>query len=184
MEDSKIIELFFKRSHSAIKQLSRKYGRLCNQIAYTILKNWEDAEECENDTYLHTWNSIPPLRPKSLKAYVCKITRNIAINKFKYNTRDRRNGFYEVLMSELHDCIPSKCDVEAACDTTISNEISKFLFTLDEETRALFVKRYFELESVEHLAVIFGINASSASTTLLRVRADLKKYLEARGIYI
>lgn len=148
------------------------------------MNNRQDAEECENDTYLHTWNSIPPLRPKSLKAYVCKIARNIAINKFKYNTRDRRNGFSEVLMSELHDRIPSKCDVESACDTTISNEISKFLFTLDEETRALFIKRYFELESVERLSVIFGINASSASTTLLRVRADLKKYLEARGIYI
>lgn len=80
MEDGRIIELFFSRSEQAIAELSNKYGAICRRIAFNIVNNWEDAEECVNDAYLGTWNSIPPQKPNPLSTYVCKITRNIAVN--------------------------------------------------------------------------------------------------------
>lgn len=96
MEDSKIIELFFERSEQAIAELSYKYGGVCRKIAFNILNNLQDVEECVNDTYLGAWNSIPPQNPNPLVTYICKITRNIALKKYRYNTAKRRNGFYDI----------------------------------------------------------------------------------------
>lgn len=107
MEDSKIIELFFERSEQAIAELSYKYGGVCRKIAFNILNNLQDVEECVNDTYLEAWNSIPPQNPNPLVTYICKITRNIALKKYRYNTAKRRNGFYDISLSELEECIPS-----------------------------------------------------------------------------
>lgn len=184
MEDSQIIELFLERSHNAIEQLSHKYGKLCHHIAYTILNNYQDAEECENDAYLNTWFSIPPEKPKNLKAYVCKITRNLALNKLKYNTCGKRDSRFDILFSELKECVPSAEDVEAASDDTVTDAIYRFLLTLDSVTRALFVRRYFEMESVDKIAKTYGLNPSSVSSKLLRTRSKLKNFLEGEGIYI
>lgn len=184
MEDSQIIELFLERSHTAIEQLSDKYGKLCHHIAYTILHNYQDAEECENDAYLNAWLSIPPAKPENLKAYVCKITRNIALNKLRYNTCSKRDSRFNILFSELAECIPSRENVEASSDDTVTDAISRFLLTLDSVTRTLFIKRYFELESVKNIADAYGLNASSVSSKLVRTRSKLKKFLEKEGIYI
>jgi acetylornithine/succinyldiaminopimelate/putrescine aminotransferase len=101
LEDEKLIDLFFARSEQAIKELSEKYGKLCHSIAFNILGDSMDADECENDTYLQVWNSIPPNKPKYLISYVCKIARNISLNKFKYNGRKKRSAEMDELLSAV-----------------------------------------------------------------------------------
>ena len=99
MEDEKIIELFFARSETAIRELDSKYGKVCYSISYNILNNNLDAEECVNDAYLGTWNAIPPQRPNPLLAFVCKIVRNISIMRHRTNTAMKRNSSYDIAMS-------------------------------------------------------------------------------------
>lgn len=182
MEDVTIIELFFSRSEQAIGELSAKYGKLLNRIARNILNCAQDAEECENDTYLKAWNSIPPTRPAVLSAYVSRITRNLAINRLQYYSRKKRSRQMEVLFCELEDCIPGTADVEAAADDTVSNAINMFLEKLEPQTRILFIHRYFFMESVAALAVRFSLKESTVSTKLNRTRSRLKKHLEEEGI--
>ena len=116
VNDDEIVDLFLNRSEQAIAELSLKYGRTVHKIAINILGNSRDAEECENDTYLACWNTIPPQRPTPLAAYVCRITRNIAIAKFHSNTALKRNGNYDAVLDELAECIPGKDTPEEEFD--------------------------------------------------------------------
>ena len=110
MDDNEIIALFFSRSEQAIDALSGKYGKLCQIIAGNILGNQLDAEECVNDTYLKAWKSIPPARPTVLSAFLTKITRNLALDRYRASKRQKRNGEFTVMLSELGDCIPAPED--------------------------------------------------------------------------
>ena len=184
MEDSRIIQLFFDRAESAIRALSVKYGKLCYRIAYNILNNHRDAEECENDTYLRVWDTIPPTWPENLRAYVSRITRNLSLDRLRYQTRKKRSVDTDWMLSELSECIPAPVRVEADADDTVIQAVADYLNSWDELTRVLFVRRYFYMESVEMLARQFGINASSVSTKLTRTRARLKTYLEGEGIVL
>lgn len=80
--DSKLITLYQSRSEIAISETKNKYGRLIYSVAYELLRNTSDAEECENDTYLGLWKAIPPAKPKNFKAFCLKITRNLAIKNW------------------------------------------------------------------------------------------------------
>lgn len=110
MEDNEIIDLFFGRSEQALAAVRDKYGRLCSKIAYNILHNFEDAEECVNDVYLKLWNKIPPEHPTSLAAYICRVVRNISLNKFTYNNAQKRG--YAVCLDELEECVSGADDPE------------------------------------------------------------------------
>lgn len=112
MDDSKIIELFYERSEQAIIELSKKYGTVCTKIAFNILNNTQDTEECVNDAYLGTWNTIPPQNPNPLLSYVCRIVQNLAIKKYHTNTAAKRNSIYDVALDELENCFPSSASVE------------------------------------------------------------------------
>lgn len=101
LDDRKIIELFFERSEQAIIELSNKYGSVCSKVAFNILNNKQDTEECVNDAYLGTWNTIPPQNPNPLLSYVCRIVRNLAIKKYHTNTATKRNSIYDVALDEL-----------------------------------------------------------------------------------
>lgn len=103
MDDSKIIELFYERSEQAIIELSKKYGTVCTKIAFNILNNTQDTEECVNDAYLGTWNTIPPQNPNPLLSYVCRIVQNLAIKKYHTNTAAKRNSIYDVALDELEN---------------------------------------------------------------------------------
>ena len=105
MEDEKIIKLFFERSEQAIKELDNKYRRILHSVSFNILNNRLDAEECINDAYLETWNSIPPAKPNPLLAFVCKIVRNVSLKRYEHNTAAKRNSIYDVAMEELEDCL-------------------------------------------------------------------------------
>lgn len=182
MDDSQIIELFLERSEKAILELSSKYGGVCMKISQNVLNNYQDAEECVNDTYLGVWDTIPPKKPQSLLAYVCRLARNISINRYKYNSSQKRRGIYDVCSDELSECIPSN---ERAEDKLEVDELSKcideFLDTLDTTNRMLFVRRYWYLDSFKTLAGLSCLHVSTVRTRLSRLRDMLKIFLESRG---
>lgn len=182
MEDSRIIELFFARSQEAVAALAEKYGGLCRTIIRGILADTRDAEECENDTWLRLWNAIPPERPVHLGAYTGRVARNLAINRLRRDGTKKRGGELETICAELHECIPAAHNVEAAADDTVLQCIRRFLERQNPRDRALFLRRYFYMESVQSLAAPFGMTASAVSTRLGRMRAKLKTELEKEGI--
>lgn len=185
MDDGKIIELFLLRSEQAVIELSYKYGKTCRRIAFNILNNFEDAEECVNDTYLGTWNSIPPQKPNPLSTYVCKITRNLALKRYRYNTAKRRNSFYDVSLSELEECMPSVIQNTVSCnEENLTEIIESFLDSLDKKSRIMFVKRYWYAEPISAIAEEFNITENNVAVRLLRIRSKLKMYLEKEGIVV
>lgn len=182
MEDNEIIDLFYARSEQAILALSEKYGPICRKVAVNILKNPLDAEECINDAYLGVWNTIPPQRPGRLSAYVCRIVRNLSITKYHANTAVKRNSFYDAALDELEDCLASPQTVESEWSVReLSRLIDDFLDTLDQESRVMFVRRYWYADSIGDLALSMKRSRNSVSTRLSRIRGKLKKYLRKEG---
>ena len=183
MDDKDIITLFQLRSEKAIDELSKKYGRLCMYIADNILHNKDDSEECVNDVWLKTWNSIPPAEPTYLRAYISKAIRNFAIDRFRYNSCGKRSAELDLLLSELNDCIPAPESDSCSSDEAMC-VINRFLETNDAEIKVLFIRRYFAGESVKSLAQRFEMNESNVTTKLWRARKKLKFMLESEGINI
>lgn len=183
MEDNEILELFFARSEQAIAELAQKYGGTCRKIAENILKDASDAEECVNDAYLGVWNTVPPKRPECLPGYLFRIVRNLAVKRYRSNTAQKRNGYYDASLDELADCLPSSSSVEAEIEANeLAAVIDGFLASLDKETRVLFVRRYCFSDPIEELAEKFGTSAHNISVRLSRLRKKLKKHLEKEGI--
>ena len=185
MNDSKIIELFFQRSEQAITELSNQYGPLCTKIAFHILNNQQDAEECVNDAYLGVWNTIPPQNPDPLSSYVCRIVRNLSLKKYHANTATKRNSIYDVALDELENCFASADSVEDEFDANeTARLIDLFLETLDRENRVMFVRRYWYADSVADLAKRFQTNRHNIYVRLSRTRAKLKQYLTEKGVFL
>lgn len=182
MDDSKIIGLFFERSETAIAQLTEKYGKLCKKIAMNILNNPEDAEETVNDALLGIWGSIPPNRPDSLIAYVCKVVRNHALKRYDYNTAAKRNSHFDTALEELEDCIASPSGVEAEVEArALEEDIDRFLGTLNREDRIIFMRRYYFSDPYSDIAILTGLTEKNVSVRLTRIRNRLKAYLKERG---
>ncbi len=185
MEDNEIIALYFSRNEAAIHETGQKYGGLCYRIAHNILGIHEDSEECVNDTYLSVWETIPPTRPDSFRAFICRITRNLSISRYRRMRSQKRYSGMESLLSELQDCVPSAYDVsEQAEAAQLSEYISGWLDRLSREDSALFVRRYWFGDSVKELAEKCGVSAEKTSQRLFRLRKALKKYLEERGVAV
>lgn len=184
MDDNKIIELYWDRSEQAISETSKKYGRYCHYIAYSILHNDEDSEECVNDTYLRAWDSIPPLRPNKLQTFLGKITRNLSLNKWEKLSAEKRGaGQTSLILDEISECIPSEGDALQNIENMVIREaINRFLDELSAETRKMFVRRYFYMSSVKEIANEYGISESKVTVTLFRTRKKLKTALEKEGI--
>ncbi|MBR3766858.1 MAG: RNA polymerase sigma factor [Clostridia bacterium] len=185
MDDVKIINLFFARDEKAINETQNKYGEFIHFIAFNIMEKNEDAEECVNDTYLKLWNSIPPERPLSFKAYIGRITRNSALSRYRYNKAEKRDCGIYVLLSELEECLPDNTSVENEYDGKLLSEIiSVWLKTLSPDNRAVFIKRYWYGESVKDLAEKMGVAPSKLSSLLFSLRKQLKKELERKGVTV
>jgi len=186
MDDNRIIELLFERAETALNEVSHKYSRLYKGIIREVLSDECDIDECANDVLLAVWNTIPPNRPNSLTAYICKIARRIGINRLKYNTRQKRNTGYIVMLSELDDCLPAEEPIDDSDERSeiIQAVLSDFLRDLDPETEILFVRRYMYLESVAELARRFELDENRVSVKLYRARKKLKKVLEKEGIKV
>lgn len=184
MDDSKIIELYWDRSEQAISETSKKYGRYCHHIAYSILRKDEDSEECVNDTYLRAWDSIPPQRPNKLQTFLGKITRNLSLNKREKMSAEKRGaGQTSFILDELSECIPDEEDtVRTVENMFIRDVLDRFLDELPTETRKIFVRRYFYMSPVKEIANEYGLSESKVTVTLFRTRKKLKTALEKESI--
>ena len=184
MDDQKIIELFFERSELAIQSLAAKYEKLLHKISFQILHNDEDVAECLNDTYLGVWNAIPPTRPNPLSAFVCKITRNLSLSKYRSNTAAKRDASMEVSLEELMPSIPTPSAEEEWNAVELGRQINQFLHTLDKENRVIFVRRYWFADSVKDIARDLRISENLVSVRLKRLRQQLKISLEKEGYLV
>ncbi len=185
MDDDQIIDLYLSRSEQAISETSTKYGHYCRTIALRILSDYSEAEECENDTYNAAWNAIPPTRPNYLSAFLGRITRNIALDRFDYKRAKKRNGEFDVLLSELEECIPSANDVEGTYERgQIGKIISAFLRSIDREARFVFLRRYWYCDSIDTISRGLKLSQSKVKSMLFRTRNKLRIYLEQEGIII
>ena len=178
MEDREIIELFYERSEQAIVELSAKYGALCLRTASHMLNNRLDAEECVNDAYLAVWNTVPPQRPDPLLSYLMRIVRNLALKRYHANTAEKRNSSYDVALSEIEESFPARDSVEEEVEARdLARRISLFLGTLRQKDRMLFVRRYWQGDSLEELAELFSTTKRNVSVRLVRIRKKLRRCL-------
>lgn len=184
MEDAAIIELYWKRSESALTATAEKYGKYCYSIAYGVLSNAQDAEESVNDTYLEAWNSIPPNRPSSLSAFLGKIARRRAIDKWRAQSAEKRGGCEAALvLEELEGPIFSGGSTESELEAEeLAKAIKSFVSVLPAVQRHVFVCRYWYIDSVQDIARRFGFSQGKVKTLLYRLRKKLLTYLEKEGI--
>lgn len=185
MEDERIIDLYFERSEQAITELSDKYGRVMTKVAMNALGSMPDAEECVNDAYLGLWNAIPPARPNPLIAFACRIVRNISINRWHSKGFEHRRNNYEECLDELENLLGSGTSVEDEVDERLlGSYIDEFLSTRNEIDRMIFVRRFFYMDSCKDIAGMSGLSSGAVRTRLSRIKADLKPFLNDKGVTI
>ncbi len=186
MEDKSIIGLFFERSETAIEETASKYGAYCQTIAFNILADRQDAEECVSDSYLKLWNAIPPQKPACLKSFLGKITRNLALDRWdRQKAQKRGGGELPLALDELSECLAGGSGPEASLDrAALSRAINEFLGELTPGARQIFVRRYWYLEAVRDIAEKTGGSEGSVKTSLSRSRSALKDKLEKEGFSI
>ena len=177
MNDQDIIALYFDRNEQAIAETDKSYGKACMQVSMNILQNRPDAEECVNDTYLKTWNAIPPTRPDSLCAFVCRIARNLSLNRLRDLRRERRDRDMTLPLDELENCIPAS--MEDAGE--LADMLNGFLAELEESDRAIFMGRYWFSYPVEELAAAVKLAPKTVYKRLNKTRERLRAYLAERG---
>ena len=182
MEDREIVALYFARNERAISETQRKYGRTLYALSLSLLGDSGDAEECENDTYLTTWNKIPPERPMFLGAFLCKITRFLSMNLLRKKGAEKRPKNINEALEELEECIPAGSSVEQMAENKeLQKAINDFLRSLSSDDRYIFVRRYFYSESIQTIAFGLSFSEGRVKTRLFRMREQLKKTLEKGG---
>ncbi len=182
MEDEKIVEMYLLRNQEAVGASKEKYGRMLFGLSQTFLQSREDSEECENDTYLTAWNRIPPDKPLFLGAYLSKIIRYLSLNLLRKRNAGKRPET-SLVLEELEECIPSSETVEGVVERGLLREvIERFLVTLTVESRTVFIRRYFYVESVRKIAFELGFTEGKVKTLLFRARGQLKALLEKEGL--
>lgn len=180
MDDASIMELFRKRDENAIAEMKRKYEKLCFYVAGNILSQREDIEECVNSACYEIWKNIPPDSPDDLKAYLCRIVRNIAIKRLQYNSAAKRNPEFTVSIDEIAECVPSKVG-EGFSEECLADAVSRFLRTQNEKHRKVFVRRYWYGDPLSKIAEYYGMNEKTVATYLFRTRKKLKIFLQKEG---
>ena len=183
MEDEDIITLYWERNEQAIAETQRKYGSYCRSIAQNILKNRSDAEECLNDTWLRTWNSLPPQRPRVLPVYLGTITRNLSLSRCRAsNTLKRGRGTLELVYEELQESVPgSSSPEEQVMLRELGSRIDQFLRKLPAKSCCIFLRRYWYMDTTLQIAARYGMTESGVKVNLHRTRKQLQAYLEQEG---
>ena len=186
MDDSQIVELYLSRDESAIAQTSHKYGTKLRRIAQNVLSDIDASEECENDTYLQTWNLIPPNEPRTyFFAFVGRIIRHLAIDRLRHDSRQKRYALYCELTDEMQECLPGTSSVTQEIDAKeLTQLINEFLESCTEEQRNIFVRRYWYFDSVADICANYSLPQSKVKTTLFRMREKLKKRLSDGGFTV
>ena len=184
MDDLEIIELYFCRDEKALTETAHKYGNYCYTVAFSVLNSMEDSKETVNDTYFELWNNIPPERPTFLSAFIGKITRSLAIGRWRKNTAVKRGGGeFEVTLDELSECISDNTNVEKIVEgKLVVSTINEFLKKLPDTERNVFICRYWYADSVKSVAKQFGFSESKVKSMLMRTRTKLKQKLAEEGL--
>lgn len=184
MDDENIVELYLKRDESAITATSEKYGRRLMSLAKHITEDDFTADECVNDTYMETWNSIPPNEPRTyFYPFLARIVRHISLNRCEKEHAKKRSGQLVDLGEELEMCIPAPDSTESVVDDIVLKEaLDSFLASLDEEKRSIFLRRYWFFDEISAIAKRFGYSESKIKSLLMRLRGKLREQLEKDGI--
>jgi RNA polymerase sigma-70 factor (ECF subfamily) len=178
MEDNALIQMLFDRAEAVFEALARRFGRRLTQTARNILNSDEDAEECVNDTYLAIWNAIPPARPDPLAPYVYRTGRNIALNRLRSDSTQKRDSRYDLSLDELAGCIPGASLEHVMDGRILGQSINKFLATLPKTSRIIFLRRYYFGDSVKKIAGSLSLSENTVSVRLNRIREKLRNFLE------
>ncbi len=184
MDDKHIVQMYLDRNEEAIAATQKKYAGLCFGIAKHILGNEPDAEECLNDTYLATWNAIPPAEPRSLMAFVAKIARNLSLKRLEYNNAQKRAGMTPVEFSELAEVLADDSALQEESDEALGHIISDFLRSEKADARNVFVRKYWYFDSIEEIATRYGFTQSKVKSMLHQTRSRLKHYLNIKGVNV
>lgn len=183
MDDEKIIALYFQRQNAAIEESDLKYGGLLRRTSYNILSSREDSEECVNDSFLAAWDTIPPEKPRSLGAYLVSITRRISLSRLRMRYADKRGGGeYALAYDEIDACLSGGTSPQDYVEVKeLAGALNRFLSTLKDDDRNIFVRRYWLLEPVKQTAERLSFSESRVKSSLHRSRNKLKKYLTEEG---
>ena len=184
MDDQNIIALYWARSETAISETAQKYGGYCFSIAKNILTNHEDAEESVNDTYLTAWNAMPPRRPSILATFLGKITRRLAIDRWRKNTAEKRGkGETQVLLDELAECVAGSESPETELlRKELTASLNRFLRKLPEKDRTVFLLRYYYAGTKDDIARKTGLSSNQVKYILQKVRKQLADTLKKEGL--
>ena len=184
MEDKRIIELFWARNEDAIAETDATYGRKLRALANKILNNWEDAEESVSDTYMKTWEIIPPQRPAYFYAFIASICRHLSFHKVDWKQAAKRNAEVVALTDEMELCIPDTSRDRELEGKELGRIMNAFLESLPKDTRLIFLRRYWHVDTIAEIAARYGMTESKVKMQLSRTRAKLCSYLESEGIYV
>lgn len=182
--DSRIIELYFERAELAIAKTDEKYGKYCHTIAYNVLFSHEDAEECVNDMYIRVWNIVPPQRPSNLKAFLAKITRNLALDRYWTKNAQKRSCGIDIALDELSECLSDRGEGSVSDEIALKDAVNSFLAGLNRSVRIIFVQRYWYFCSIKEISANLGVSEGAVKTTLSRTRVKFKEHLRKEGIEI
>lgn len=181
MEERYIVKLLFDRAERALELLAKRYGKRLMTISMNIIGIAQDAEEAVSDTYLEVWNTVPPTRPDPLSGYVYRLGRNIALDRVKYLTAEKRDSRYDRSLEELENCIPTAALEQTVEARELGRLLNQFVGTLSENDRALFLRRYWFGDEVKAIAKDLGLRPNAASVRLLRLRGKLREVLIREG---
>lgn len=186
MEDNRILELYWARDERAVEETQKSYGRYCYHIAWNILFEKEDSEECVNDTWLHAWNAIPPKKPDRLAVFLGTITRNLSLDRWKKKRSAKRGGGrLQQTLDELEECLPAAHGVEDQVEAAeLERLLNGFLRMLPERECNIFLRRYWYAEEYQAIADRYGMKLNTVKTVLFRTRKRLKEYLEGEGVIL
>lgn len=186
LSDDEIVDLYWARKERAIKETERKYSHFLFKIAYNILNDKSDCEECQNDTYVGIWNAIPPTRPAVFQAFIARIMRNIAINRYKEKMRKKTiPSEFTTSFEELYDSLCSTESVEEIVEAEeVGKIISEYVRGLSKNQQYIFVGRFYMADTIENIAKELGITTSSVYKAIYRIKKGLKSYLQGKGVYL
>ena len=186
MDDDKIVELYWERDEKAIEETDFKYKKYLFSIAYNVVYDRLDCEECLNDTYLGAWNAIPPTKPSVLKAFLTTIIRRIAIKRYHSNLKQSViPSEMTVSLSELEDFVAGDGDVDSEFDAErLGRVISDFVRSLSERRQFIFMSRYYVADPIDTIASDLSLSRSMVNKELAAIRSALKEKLESEGYSI
>ena len=178
-DDERILRLFLLRDERALSLAAESYGAYCYSVAYAILANDPDAQECVNDTWLKAWNAGLPADPDKLRPYLAQITRRLALDKLEsFNTAKRGSGEAELVYNELSELIPDRSDTAGEAEAkALAESINRFLDSIPRLNADIFIRRCFFMEPIKDIARRYGMNPVRVSGILNRTREKLKKHL-------